>query len=68
MAAGFPDRTIVGKSNGTDRTTKNRRIVLDRGAAISWKRRKRTGDALPRQAQGVVETGRDLIKEAKGLK
>jgi hypothetical protein len=59
-------RTIVGKTDGTDRTTKHHRIALDRGTALSWKRRKRTGDALPRQAQHVVETGQALIKEAKG--
>jgi hypothetical protein len=29
--------------------------------------RKRTGNALPRQAQAAVKEGRALIKEAKGL-
>jgi hypothetical protein len=60
-------RTIVGKANGTDRTTKQRRIEIDRNAAAGRKRQKRTGDALPRQAQRVVEESRALIKEAKGL-
>jgi hypothetical protein len=32
-----------------------------------WKRQKRTGDAIPKRAQRVVEEGRALIKEAKGL-
>ena len=34
---------------------------------IRWKRQRRTGDALPRQAQRVVEQGHALLKEAKGL-
>jgi hypothetical protein len=37
------------------------------GQMASWKRRRRTGDALPRRAQAVVEEGKKLIKEAKGL-
>jgi hypothetical protein len=65
-------RTIVTKKNGTDRTMKKHRqrlerIELDRVRLASQRRQKRTGDALPRQAQRVVEEGRDLIKEAKGL-
>jgi hypothetical protein len=44
------------------------RIELDRQQALSWKRRKRTGDALPKRAQAVVEAGRELLKEAKGRK
>lgn len=41
-------RTIVGRRNGTDRTTvKHRaRIELDRQQAASRKRRKRTGEGL----------------------
>jgi hypothetical protein len=63
-------RTIVSKKNGTDRTTKKHRdrverIELDR--AQRWKRQKRTGDALPRQVQRLIEEGQALIKEAKGL-
>jgi hypothetical protein len=61
-------RTIVGKANGTDRTTKLHRARIDiSGQMASWKRRRRTGDALPRRAQAVVEEGHKLIKEAKGL-
>ena len=62
-------RTIVGKAEGTDRTTRKHlaRIDPDRQQAVRWKRQKRTGDALPRQAQRVVEAGRALLKEAKGL-
>lgn len=62
-------RTIVGKKNGTDRTSKReyQRIEIDRQQLAAWKRQRRTGDVLPRQAQRVVEDGRALIKEAKGL-
>jgi transposase len=62
-------RTIVGKANGTDRTTKGwrERIEPDRAQATRWKRQRRTGNALPRRAQGVVEQVRALRKEAKGL-
>jgi hypothetical protein len=42
--------------------------IDNRQQAARWKRQKRTGDTLPKQAQRVVEEGRDLIKEAKGLK
>jgi lambda repressor-like predicted transcriptional regulator len=44
------------------------RIEIDRQQATRWKRQKRTGDALPKQAQRVVEEGRALVQEAKGLK
>jgi hypothetical protein len=61
-------RTIVGKADGTDRTTKLHRARIDiSDQMVSWKRRRRTGDALPRRAQAVVEEGQKLIKEAKGL-
>jgi hypothetical protein len=64
-------RTIVAKSNGSDRTTKKHRQRLERielGQRFAgWKRQRRTGDALPRRAQRVVEAGRKLVKEAKGL-
>jgi hypothetical protein len=65
-------RTIVAKDSGNDRTSKKHRqrverIELGRARLASQRRQKRTGDALPRQAQRVVEEGRDLIKEAKGL-
>ena len=61
-------RTIVGKAEGTDRTSKRHQERIDnRQQAIRWKRQQRTGDALPKQAQRVVEEGRALLKEAKGL-
>jgi hypothetical protein len=62
-------RTIVVKAEGTDRATKGhwRRIEPDRAEATRWKRQRRTGNALPGQAQRAVENGRALLKEAKGL-
>jgi hypothetical protein len=65
-------RTIVGKMQVRNRTTqkhRNRleRIEIDRARIARWKRQRRTGDMLPKRAQAVVEAGRKLIKEAKGL-
>jgi hypothetical protein len=64
-------RTIVDQRRGRDRTTKKHRQRFERielGKLLAgWKRRKRTGDVLPRQAQRVVKEGQALIKEAKGL-
>jgi uncharacterized coiled-coil protein SlyX len=61
-------RTIIGKANGTDRGTKRHRQRIDNRAQMTtWKRQKRTGDALPKQAQRVVEEAAGLVKEAKGL-
>jgi hypothetical protein len=62
-------RTIVGKANGTDRTTQKHRarIEIDRYRLARWTRQRRTGDALPKRAQRMIEQGEKLIKEAKGL-
>jgi hypothetical protein len=61
-------RTIVSKDNGTDRTSRREQERIDlRRQQLAWKRQKRTGDALPKRAQRVVEEGRALLKEAKGL-
>jgi len=64
-------RTIVAQKNGTDRTTKGHRDRLERIDArsrmASWKRQKRTGDALPKRVQTVIEEGQALRQEAKGL-
>jgi hypothetical protein len=64
--------TIVGKSNGSDRTAKKHRRRLEEGIdprrhTRAWKRQRRTGASLPRRAQAAVKEGRALIKEAKGL-
>ena len=62
-------RTIIGRKNGTDRTSKKRRekIEISKFERSRWKSQKRTGDALPKQVEAVIETGRALVKEAKGL-
>jgi hypothetical protein len=61
-------RTIVAKDNGTDRTSRQEQERIDlRRQQLAWKREKRTGDALPKRAQRVVEEGHALLKEAKGL-
>jgi hypothetical protein len=65
-------RTILGRIDGTDRTTRKHRdrahrIEIDKQQQAEWKRQKRTGDALPKRAQAVVEQGRALVTEAKGL-
>jgi hypothetical protein len=45
-------RTIVGKINETDQTTKKHRarVGIDPRRVAAWKRRRRTGNALPKQA------------------
>jgi hypothetical protein len=60
-------RTIVNKADGTDRTSRKHRDRIEPDRAMTWKRRKRTGAALPRQAQHTFEEGTALLKEAKGL-
>jgi hypothetical protein len=65
-------RTIVSKINGTDRATKKRRqgyerIATDKTVWAHRKNQKRTGDALPKRMQKVIETGNELVTEAKGL-
>jgi hypothetical protein len=62
-------RTIIDKQHRNDRTAKRHRarIEPDRQRLARWKRQRRTGDSLPKQAQSVVDDGRALITEAKGL-
>ena len=54
---------------GTDRTAKARRqrIEVDKHQRAHWKAQKRTGDALPKRVEQVIETGKALVTEAKGL-
>jgi hypothetical protein len=51
-------RTIVGKVDGSDRTTRKRLERIEH--------RQQAIRALPKQVQRVVEEGRALLKEAKG--
>ena len=62
-------RTIIGRGRGSDRTSKKRRekIEIDKHERAHWKAPKRTGDALPKQVQAVIETRKALVTEAKGL-
>jgi hypothetical protein len=62
--------TIVGKDENTDRTTMKylKRVVPDRAETIRNKARTRTIKGLPRAINATLKSGRDLIKEAKGLK
>lgn len=56
---------------GSDRTTKRHRQRLERielGQRLAgWRRPRRTGDALPRQAQRVVKQGRSLDQGGERL-
>lgn len=59
-------RTIVGRTNGTDRTTKRHLARIDnKDITITWKRQRRSGETLPRRAQKVVEDAEALAKEAR---
>lgn len=67
-------RTIVGQINGNDRTTtKHRkrlgleRIEIDKTERASQRRKRRQMKALPGRVQAVIENGRALVTEAKGL-
>ncbi len=59
-------RTIIGKANGTDRSTKRtnelRRLELNRGNMAAYRARKRTRDALPKKISEFLERGRELVK------
>jgi hypothetical protein len=65
-------RTVVAQGNGTDRTTRKHRqrferIEIDRMAMARQKRQRRDRKAMPRRINAVLEEGRELVKEAKGL-
>ncbi len=65
-------RTIIGMIEGNDRTTRQRRqrierIGIDKMETARWKSQKRSGDALPKRVQTVIDQGNALVKEAKGL-
>jgi hypothetical protein len=63
-------RTIVDKRDGRDRTTIKHlvRIDPDRKLETSWRARKRVRDGLPKRIAATLEQGRELVKEAKGLR
>jgi hypothetical protein len=47
--------------------TRQRRASLDPRELAHQKSQKRTAAALPKRMQAVIETGNELVKEAKGL-
>lgn len=61
-------RSIIGKQDGTDRTTRKHleRVAFEN--TVAGKARKWTRDALPRRLNALLADKRDLLKEAKGLK
>jgi hypothetical protein len=60
-------RTVIGKTNGTDRTTDMRRLKLGLEPKIKdWRVASR--DRLPKAATKHFEKGRKLLQEAKGLR
>ena len=63
-------RTIVDQGDGRDRTTIKHleRIDPDRKLEASWRARQRTRDALPKRITETLTKGRELVKEARGLK
>ena len=63
-------RTIVDQGERRDRTTVKHweRIDPDRHAQAAWRARKRTRDGLPKRLNETLAKGRELVKEAKGLK
>jgi Helix-turn-helix domain of resolvase len=60
-------RTIVGKADGTDRTTIKhlQRIDPDRARPKQWTAKRQQRDALPKRINELRKAGDDLIKEAK---
>jgi transposase len=61
-------RTVVGKAEGTDRTTKRtnelRKLELNRANMAAYRARKRTRDVLPKQITELVNRYRDLVKRS----
>lgn len=67
-------RTIIGRQNRTDRTTRKRmkrlgltKEEIDRSTIPGEKARKRARDALPGQIKATLAEGAALVKEAKGI-
>lgn len=62
--------TILGKANGTDRTSVRHlaRIDPDRAAALRFKTQVRTIDSIPKSVNTLLKTAGELHKRAKGLK
>jgi hypothetical protein len=63
-------RTIIGKTDGTDRTTAHRnelrKIELNRAAMAAYRARKRTRDTLEKRINKLLEGGQALLRRARG--
>jgi hypothetical protein len=64
-------RTIIGKDDGTDRTSAKRnefkRIELNRARMASWRARKRSREALPKRFESFEKEAEHLRKEIRKL-
>jgi transposase len=64
-------RTVIGKADGTDRTTRRtnelRRLELNRAAMASYRARKRTRDALPKRIGTDLSIRGNRIRWQVGL-
>jgi len=60
-------RTIIGRKNGTDRTSVKHmaKIDPDRTREKMWTAKRQQRDALPKRINELRKVGDDLIKEAK---
>jgi hypothetical protein len=62
-------RTIIGKADGTDRTTRRtnelRRLELNAARMAAYRARKRTRDALPKRITDLLARGKSLVKRAR---
>jgi hypothetical protein len=60
-------RTIIGKADGTDRTSvkrgKLRRRELNKARQATWRARKRVRDGLPKRINDVLKSGEELLKQ-----
>jgi hypothetical protein len=62
-------RTIIGKADGTDRTTRRtnelRKLELHAARMAAYRARKRTRDALPQRITEALARGKSLVKRAR---
>jgi hypothetical protein len=63
-------RTAIDQGAGVDRTTVKHlaRIDPDRKEAALWRAHTRVRKALPQRINATLAKGRELVKQAKGLK
>jgi hypothetical protein len=62
-------RTVIGKAEGTDRTSRRtnelRKLELNRAAMATYRARKRARDALPTRINALLNSGVELVRRAK---